>query len=71
MPANEEPPIELEPRRPFSWKVIGVLVVLWIAALVAAVVLRQGTIRLLLPALAAGLILYLGGCTLVWLRRRR
>ncbi len=68
---KRDPSIELEPRNPFSWKVVIAFVVAWLIALVAMIELKLAVLRLLLPLLAVLLVIYLATCTILILKNRR
>jgi hypothetical protein len=63
--------IELEPRNPFSWKIVIAFVVAWLIALAAMIELRLPVLRLVLPLLAMLLVIYLAACTILLLKNRR
>jgi hypothetical protein len=65
------PVIELEPRNPFSWKIVIGFLVAWLIALVAMIQLKLTVLRLLLPLLAMLLVIYLATCTILLLKNRR
>lgn len=69
--SKREPIIELEPRNPFSWRIAIVFVVAWLLALGAALVLKSAMVRLLLPLIATLFVLYVGVCTLLFLKNRQ
>ena len=69
--SNPEPIIELEPRNPFSWRIVIAFVVAWLMALGAALLLKSGMVRLLLPLIATIFVVYVGVCTLLFLKNRR
>lgn len=69
--SRREPVIELEPRNPFSWKMVAGFVGLWVVALAAALFLKGGIVRLLMPLVALLFVIYLAVCTLVYLKRRK
>ncbi len=69
--SDPEPIIELEPRNPFSWRVVIAFVVAWLMALGAALLLKNAMVRLLLPLIATIFVVYVGVCTLVFLKNRR
>lgn len=71
MPKREHPVIELEPRNPFSWKIVIAFVVAWLVALAAMIQLKLTVLRLLLPLLAVLLVIYLATCTILLLKNRR
>lgn len=71
MPKREDPVIELEPRNPFSWKIVIAFVVAWLIALAAMIQLKLPVLRLLLPLLAVLLVIYLATCTILLLKNRR
>lgn len=68
---KRDPVIELEPRNPFSWKVLVAFVVAWLLVLVAMIQLKLTVLRLLLPVLAVLLVIYLAVCTILILKNRR
>lgn len=69
--SEEDPIIELEPRNPFSWRVVAAMVGAWLLALVAVLVLKSAMLRLLLPLIALLFVIYLTVCTLIYLKNRR
>jgi ABC-type uncharacterized transport system permease subunit len=68
---KRDPIIDLEPRNPFSWKVVIAFVVAWLLALAAMIELKLTVLRLLLPLLAMLLVIYLATCTILLLKNRR
>lgn len=68
---KRDPVIELEPRNPFSWKIVIAFVVAWLIALAAMIQLKLTVLRLLLPLLAVLLVIYLATCTILLLKNRR
>lgn len=68
---KRDPVIELEPRNPFSWKVVAAFLVAWLLVLVAMIELKLTVLRLLLPLLAVFLVIYLAVCTILLLKNRR
>ncbi len=68
---KRDPVIELEPRNPFSWKVVIAFVVAWLLVLIAMIELKLAVLRLLLPLLAVLLVIYLAACTILILKNRR
>jgi hypothetical protein len=68
---KRDPIIELEPRNPFSWKIVIAFVVAWLIALAAMIELRLPVLRLVLPLLAMLLVIYLAACTILLLKNRR
>ena len=68
---KRDPVIELEPRNPFSWKVVIAFIVAWLIVLVAMIELKLTVLRLLLPLLAVLLVIYLATCTILILKNRR
>lgn len=71
MPKNDDPVIELEPKNPFSWKVVAAFVVAWLVVLAAMIELKLSVLRLILPLLAVLLVIYLAVCTVLLLKNRR
>lgn len=69
--SKPEPIIELEPRNPFSWRIVLVFLVAWLVALGAALLLKSAMVRLLLPLIATIFVVYVGACTLLFLKNRR
>jgi hypothetical protein len=67
----EDPIIELEPRGPFSWRIVAVMVGAWLLALVAVMILKSAMLRLLLPLIALLFVVYLTVCTLYYLKNRK
>ena len=74
MPISNRQPkvIEYVPKnRPvFKWKVILVLLVLWVAAVVAMVFVKAPMFRIIWPIIAVVLVGYLLLCTVAFLRRK-
>lgn len=70
MPKND-PVIDLEPRNPFSWKIVAAFVVAWLLVLAAMIELKLSVLRLVLPLLAVLLVVYLAVCTVLLLKNRR
>ena len=70
MPKND-PVIELEPRNPFSWKIVAAFLVAWVLIFVAIIELKLTVLRLLLPLLAMLLVIYLPVFTIYILKNRR
>lgn len=68
--SKKEPVIELEPRNPFSWRVVVAFLGAWLVVLALAFFLKNSLLRLLLPAIGLLFVIYLGACTLVLLRNR-
>jgi hypothetical protein len=71
--SNRQPKvIEYVPKnRPvFNWKVILVLLVLWVAAVVAMVFVKAPMFRIIWPIIAVVLVGYLLLCTVALLRRK-
>lgn len=68
---KRDPVIELEPRNPFSWKIVIAFIVAWLIALAAMIQLKLTVLRLLLPLLAVLLVIYLATCTILLLKNRR
>jgi hypothetical protein len=69
--AKRDPIIELEPRNPFSWKIVAAFLVAWLVVLGAMILLKLTVLRLLLPLLAVLLVVYLAVCTILLLKNRR
>jgi hypothetical protein len=69
--AKRDPIIELEPRNPFSWKIVVAFLIAWVCVLAAMIQLKLTVLRLLLPLLAVLLIVYLAVCTIILLKNRR
>ncbi|WP_221032092.1 hypothetical protein [Actomonas aquatica] len=69
--SRPEPVIELEPRTPFSWRVVMAFVVGWLVVLGAAVLMKSAMVRLLLPLIATLFVIYIGVCTLIFLKNRK
>lgn len=67
----EKPVIELEPRTSFSWKIVLLMVGAWLLVLVTALLFKSAMLRLLLPLIATMLVIYLGVCTLLFLKNRK
>lgn len=68
---SEDPIIDLEPRNPFSWRIVLGVVVAWLVVLGAALLMKNALIRMLLPLIATVLVVYLGACTLIFLKNRK
>jgi membrane-bound acyltransferase YfiQ involved in biofilm formation len=68
--SDEKPVIDLEPRNPFSWRVVVAFVVSWLVVLALALFLKSNLLRLLLPVISLLLVVYLGVCTLLLLKNR-
>lgn len=66
-----DPVIELEPRNPFSWKIVAAFVLAWVFVFAAMIELKLPLLRLLLPLLAVLLVVYLAVCTVYILKNRR
>lgn len=71
MPKRDPNVIELEPRNPFSWKIVAAFVLAWILIFVAIIELKLSVLRLLLPVLAVLLVIYLAVCTIYVIKNRR
>jgi len=69
--SEEEPVIELEPKNPFSWKVVALFLVAWLVVFGLVYELKSGLIRLLLPLIAIIFLVYLVICTLYLLKNRQ
>ena len=54
----------------FNWKVVSVLLLLWVAVLLAMVFLKAPMFRIIWPIIALSLVGYLLFCTLAALRRK-
>jgi len=54
----------------FSWNVAGGLILLWIAVLIGAILLKQRMFQMLWPVVFVILLVYLFVCTLLALRRK-
>ena len=74
MPVSNPQPkvIEYVPKnRPvFNWKVILVLLLLWVAVMVAMVFVKAPMFRIIWPIIAVALVGYLLLCTAALLRRK-
>lgn len=68
---KRDPVIELEPRNPFSWKILIAFLIAWIAVFAGMIWLKLTVLRLLLPLLAVLLLIYLAACTIILLKNRR
>lgn len=68
--SDEKPVIDLEPRSPFSWRVVVAILGAWLVVLGLAWFLKSNLLRLMLPAIALLLVVYLGVCTLLLLKNR-
>lgn len=66
-----DPPIDLEPKNPFSWKVFGLFLLGWAIACLALIELRSPMLRLLMPLIAVILVGYLAVCTVLFLKNRK
>ena len=69
--SKPEPIIELEPRNPFSWRIVIGFLVGWLLALGAALLLKSAMVRLLLPLIATIFVIYVSVCTLIFLKNRK
>ena len=69
--SEPEPVIELTPKNPFSWKIIGFFVGAWIVVLGLVYFLGSSTIRLLLPLIGLIFLFYLVSCTIYLLKNRK
>jgi len=69
--SEEEPVIELEPKNPFSWKIVALFVGAWAVVFGLIYQLKSGMIRLLLPAIALIFLIYLVVCTLYLIKKRK
>jgi hypothetical protein len=69
--SKRDPIIELEPRNPFSWKIVAAALVAWVLIFAAMIELKLTVLRLLLPLLAMLLVIYLAVCTVYLLKNRR
>ena len=71
-PKRQPEVIEYVPKnRPvFNWKVVLVLMLLWVAMVVAMVFVKAPMFRIIWPIIAVLLVGYLLICTVVFLRRR-
>ena len=54
----------------FNWKVILVLLLLWVAVVMAMVFVKAPMFRIIWPIIAVLLVGYLLICTVVFLRRK-
>lgn len=63
--------IELEPKQPFSWKIVVCLLVTWLAVLALAFYLKARIIFLLLPLIAVIILGYIVVGTILFLKNRR
>ncbi len=68
--SDKEPVIELEPRNPFSWRIVVAFLGAWLVVLALALFLKNNLLRLLLPVIGLLFVVYLGACTLLLLRNR-
>jgi len=68
--SDEKPVIDLEPKNPFSWRVVVAFLVAWVVVLGLVWWLKSNLLRLLLPVIALLLVVYLGVCTLLLLKNR-
>lgn len=68
--SDEEPIIDLEPRNPFSWRIVVGFVVGWLVMLGIALALKTAMVRVLLPVIALVFLVYLVICTLYFLKNR-
>ncbi|MCF3649934.1 hypothetical protein [Synoicihabitans lomoniglobus] len=69
--SDSDPIIELEPKTPFSWRVVAGFVGSWLLALVAALMMKSAMVRMLLPLIATLFVVYVGACTLIYLKNRK
>jgi membrane-bound acyltransferase YfiQ involved in biofilm formation len=69
--SEDEPVIELEPKNPFSWKIVAMFLVAWLVVFGLMYELKSGMIRLLLPLIAIIFLLYLVICTLYLVKNRK
>lgn len=69
--SEEDPVIELEPKNPFSWKIVALFVAAWAVVFGLIYQLKSGMIRLLLPAIAIIFLVYLVICTLYLIKNRK
>ncbi len=66
-----DPPIELEPKNPFSWKILGAFLLAWVLALAAVIELRSPMLRIIMPVIGVLLVVYLTICTVLFLKNRK
>jgi len=69
--SEEDPVIELEPKNPFSWKIVAMFLVAWLVVFGLMYELKSGMIRLLLPLIAIIFLVYLVICTLYLIKNRK
>tara|TARA_R110002111_G_scaffold66825_1_gene108822 strand:- start:206 stop:418 length:213 start_codon:yes stop_codon:yes gene_type:complete len=69
--SEPDPVIELTPKNPFSWKIVGLFVAAWFVVLGLVYWMKSGTIRLLLPLLAIVFLVYLVSCTIYLIKNRK
>jgi len=69
--SEEDPVIELEPKNPFSWKIVAMFLVAWLVVFGLIYQLKSGMIRLLLPLIAIIFLIYLVICTLYLVKNRK
>ncbi len=69
--SEEDPVIELEPKNPFSWKIVAMFFVAWLVVFGLMYQLKSGMIRLLLPLIAIIFLIYLVICTLYLVKNRK
>ncbi|MBK8858397.1 MAG: hypothetical protein IPN11_12205 [Opitutaceae bacterium] len=69
--SEEDPVIELEPKNPFSWKIVAMFLVAWLVVFGLMYELKSGMIRLLLPLIAIIFLIYLVICTLYLVKNRK
>ncbi|WP_145929055.1 hypothetical protein OH491_21465 [Termitidicoccus mucosus] len=64
--------IELTAKKPvFSWAIVFGFIAAWVVTLVLAILLRASVVRLLLPLIAALFVIYLGVCTILYLKNKK
>ena len=69
--SEEDPVIELEPKNPFSWKIVAMFLVAWLVVFGLMYELKSGMIRLLLPLIVIIFLIYLVICTLYLVKNRK
>lgn len=69
--SKPEPIIDLEPRSLFSWRIVLAFVGAWVLALGAALLMKSAMVRLLMPLIATVFVVYVGACTLIFIKNRK
>jgi hypothetical protein len=55
----------------FSWAHVFLFITAWIAVLMLAILMRATIFRLLLPLITAIFVVYLGVCTILYLKNKK